>query len=66
MQCKDSDFGVHREIPQGEFEYLEVGQKLIYKGDEAEVIRKSPLLVIKTKNRVICGAFQKKFSRHES
>jgi len=35
------------------------GQKIIYEGEEAEVIREKPLLVIKTKSRVICGALQK-------
>ena len=59
MESKDSGFGVRREIPAKKFEYFKVGQKLIYEGDEAEVIRKSPLLVIKTKNRIICGAIGK-------
>ena len=66
MESKDSGFGVRREIPAKKFEYFKVGQKLIYEGDEAEVIRKSPLLVIKTKNRIICGAIGKKFSMHDS
>ena len=64
MESKDSGFGVHRKIPERKFECFEVGQKLIYEGDEAEVIRKSPLLVIKAKNRIICGAIEKKFSMH--
>ena len=53
MESKDSGFGVHRKIPERKFECFEVGRKLIYEGDEAEVIRKSPLLVIKAKNRII-------------
>ena len=66
MESKSSGFGVPREIPERGLEYFKVGQKLIYEEDEAEVIRKSPLLVIKTKNRIICGAIGKKFSMYDS
>ena len=37
---------------------LKKGQKIIYEGDPAEVIRISPLLVIKTKKRIVCGAIK--------
>ncbi len=37
------------------------GQRIIYEGEEAEVVKVFPLLVIKTKNRVICGALQNAF-----
>lgn len=37
------------------------GQKINYEEEEAEVVRVTPLLVIKTKNRVVCGALDKFF-----
>ena len=40
---------------------LQKGQRVIYEKEEAEVISVRPLLVIKTKNRVVCGALQKRF-----
>jgi len=66
MESKSSVFGVPREIPERRLKYFKAAQKLIYEGDEAEVIRKSPLLVIKTENRIICGAIGKIFSMHGS
>ncbi len=32
------------------------GQKVRFENEEAEIIRTSPLLVIKTRDRVVCGA----------
>ena len=32
------------------------GQKVRFENEEAEIIRISPFLVIKTKDRVVCGA----------
>ncbi len=32
------------------------GQKVRFENEEAEIIRVSPLMVIKTKDRVVCGA----------
>jgi len=37
------------------------GQKIIFEEEEAEVIRERPLFVIRTKNRVVCGALQNQF-----
>ena len=37
------------------------GQKIIYEDEEAIVIRVTPLMVIKTKDRVVCGAIEKRF-----
>jgi len=34
------------------------GQRITYQGDSAEVIRTSPVLVIKTKKRIVCGAIK--------
>ena len=36
------------------------GQKILYEGTEAEVISISPILVIKTTDRVVCGNIQKR------
>jgi hypothetical protein len=41
---------------------LQRGQKVIFEEEEAEIIRITPLLVIKTKNRVVCGALQNMFA----
>jgi len=35
---------------------LQTGERILYEGEEAEVISVKPLLVIKTRDRVICGA----------
>ena len=40
---------------------LQKGQVVIFEGEEAEVVRIKPLFVIKTKNRVVCGALQELF-----
>ena len=42
--------------------FLQKGKRIIYEGEEAEIIRVRPFLVVKTKHRVICGALQKKLS----
>ena len=39
--------------------FLQKGKRIIYEGEEAEIIRVRPFLVVKTKHRVICGALQK-------
>lgn len=40
---------------------LRQGQRVMYEEEEAEIIRVTPLLVVKTKNRVVCGALHNKF-----
>lgn len=37
---------------------LRKGQRVIYEGKEAEVIGVKPLLTLKIKDRIICGALQ--------
>lgn len=32
------------------------GQKVRFENEEAEIIRMSPFLIIKTKDRIVCGA----------
>ena len=38
---------------------LRKGETVIYEGNEAELIRVKPFLVIKLDNRVLCGALHK-------
>ena len=45
---------------------LEVGQKIIYKNEEATVVHVKPLLVIKTKSGIVCGNVKHLLSRSES
>jgi len=42
-----------------EEEYHQKGRRIIFEGEEAYVIREKPLIVIKTKKRVVCGALHK-------
>jgi len=37
-------------------------ERVIYEGEEAEVVCVMPLIVIKTKHSVVCGALQKQLS----
>lgn len=36
------------------------GQKILYEGEKAKVISIKPILVIKTKDRIVCGYIQKR------
>ena len=38
---------------------LKQGQRIIFEKEEAEIIRVKPLFVIRTKDRIVCGALQK-------
>jgi len=38
---------------------LRKGETVLYEGNEAELIRVKPFLVIKLDNRVLCGALHK-------
>ena len=40
---------------------LQKGQVVIFEGEEAEVLRIRPFYVIKTKNRLVCGALQNRY-----
>ena len=42
------------------------GQRVVYEDKEAEVIRVTPLMVIKTKDRVVCGALQNRLTCAQS
>ena len=37
------------------------GQKIIYEGEQAEIIRVKPFLIIKTKTGVVCGVSNRQF-----
>ena len=39
--------------------FLQKGQRIVYEGDIAYVIRVKPFLVIKSKKGVVCGALHK-------
>ncbi len=43
-----------------EAEPLQKGQKIMFEGEEAEVIRVTPFLVIQTKSGIVCGDLRKK------
>jgi hypothetical protein len=40
-----------------------LGQKIMYEGEEARIIRLSPFPVVKTGSRVICGALLTKIEQ---
>ena len=42
---------------------FQTGQTIIYEGEEAQIIKLSPFVVVKTCNRVICGALLKKIEQ---
>ena len=46
-----------------EVKYLHKGQRIIYEGEEAKIISVKPLLIVKTKNGVVCGNIQKRAER---
>jgi len=37
---------------------IERGQRVIYEGEEAYIINLKPVMVIKTKSKIICGALR--------
>ena len=41
------------------------GQKIIFEKEEAEVVRVKPLFVIRTRDRVVCGALHDRFECKE-
>jgi len=41
-----------------EKQYFQKGQKVVYEGKDAQIIQVKPLLVVKTGDRVICGALK--------
>jgi len=43
---------------------LHKGKRIIYEGEEAEIIRVKPLFVIKTKSRIVCGALHERVEPH--
>jgi len=45
-------------LPIMSVDNFEIGQKIIYENEEANIIHVKPLFVIKTRNRAICGSLQ--------
>jgi len=41
--------------------HLQRGQKIMFEGEEAEIISVKPFLVIKTKSGIVCGDLGKRF-----
>jgi len=66
MHNKDIIHNLLKEASEKGFERFQKGQRILYEGDEAEVIRVDPLLVIKTSNRIVCGAIQHQFAIRKS
>lgn len=54
----------NRQVPEDPD--LEVGQKIVYKNEEATVVHVKPMLVIKTKSGIVCGNVKNLLSRRES
>jgi hypothetical protein len=48
-----------KDILGWEEQYFQKGQKVIYEGKDAQIIKVKPFLVIKTGDRVVCGALHK-------
>jgi len=57
MKCKKAASAFGAKVDQKGYR-LQKGQRIIYEKEEAEIISVKPLLVIKTKNQVICGALE--------
>lgn len=55
--CDDKSTLNHEE------EYPKKGERIIFEGEIGYVIKVKPYLVIKTKNRVVCGALHRFLSR---
>ncbi len=52
----DINHGSMEEIAVIDHDRLKKGKRVLYEGKEAKIIEINPTLVIKIKNRVICGA----------
>ena len=50
------DTNLGKETLKSDRTQLRKGQRIIYEGEEAEVIGVNPLLTIKIKDRIICGS----------
>jgi hypothetical protein len=53
---KNINHNSHKDFFVRKEDYFQKGQRIVYEGEEAEVIKATPFLVIKTANRLICGA----------
>ncbi|MEE9504619.1 MAG: hypothetical protein V3V90_05775 [Thermodesulfobacteriota bacterium] len=56
MKSNKSNDNLLRNTFAWEEKFLQKGQRIVYEGDIAYVIRVKPFLVIKSKKGVVCGA----------
>ena len=61
MDCQNCAVDLDAQYDEGSAS-PQKGQRVFYKDEEAEVIRVTPLMVIKTRNGVVCGALQKRLT----
>ena len=54
------DANLGKETLKSDLNLLIKGQRIIYEGEEAEVICAKPLLTLKIKGRIICGSLHGK------
>ena len=55
---RTSTYMLEHNVSPGGQQDLQKGQKVIYEGEAAYVIAVKPVLVVKTKDRVVCGAIR--------
>lgn len=58
LKVQHNDKGASEHFPFRE------GQKIIYEGEEGEVIRVHPFPIVRTENRVVCGNVRAIYSSH--
>ena len=56
----NKDFNYLKNTLVWKTKHLQKGERIMYEGEEAEIVSLKPLFVIKTENRVVCGAFSKR------
>ena len=62
MQNNSSRYNEAHNASLGVEDFIQKGQAVCYEAESAYVITAKPLLVIKTKDRVICGALRRHLS----
>ena len=50
------DTNLGKETLKSDRNQLREGQRVLYEGKEAEVIAVKPMIILKFKNRIICGS----------
>lgn len=62
MQNNNSNYNLKQSASACGRQNLQKGRKVIYEGDAAYIITVKPVLVVKTKDRVVCGAIRENLS----